>query len=314
MATHDKPRGRGGPDKAPTARVSRDADLPTGRPTEPAAGGERRTNPRIEDEDSPRPGVGRRVLITGAGGTIGGVLRARLGHRYDLLALTRAPAPFATHVGDVSDLASIEPAFRGVDAVVHLAGDASVDASWDSVLRSNIIGTYNVFEAARRAGVQRVVLASSNHVIGMYEVDGAPWIYELDDPRTYGTEVSVRPDSLYGASKCFGEAVGRLYSDRYGLEVVCLRIGWVVASDDPADIRPGQLFSPLPELNSEQVRKRARAVWLSHRDCAQLVSRALEAQVRWAVAYGTSANPRQMWDLEPARRLLGFEPEDAAPV
>ena len=255
-----------------------------------------------------------RVLVTGADGLVGSVVRARLADRYALSCLTRKPVDFASHVADVSDLDAIEPAFAGMDAVVHLAADASVDAGWDSVLRSNIVGTYNVLEAARRAGLRRVVLASSNHVIGMYEVENAPAVYELDDGRTWDTTAEIRPDSLYGVSKAFGEAAGRLYRERYGLEVVCLRIGWVTQSDDPLDVRPGRPFSPLPELDAEQARKRARAVWLSHRDLAQLVDRALTAPVAWAVVYGVSANPRLLWDLEPARRLLGYEPQDAAPI
>jgi NAD+ dependent glucose-6-phosphate dehydrogenase len=265
---------------------------------------------RAAARDAPR----LRVLVTGAEGLIGGIVRARLADRYDLVSLTREAASFASHSADIADLAAIQPAFDGVDAVVHLAGDASVEAPWESVLHSNIVGTYNVFEAARRAGVRRVVFASSNHVIGMDEVDGAPAIYELDDPRSYGIADPIRPDSLYGVSKAFGEILGRLFADRFGMEVVCLRLGWVLASDDPYDARPGRLFEPLPELDSVEVLKRARAVWLSHRDCAELVRCAIEAPCRWAVVFGTSGNPRQIWDLDEARTVLGFEPQDAAPL
>ena len=255
----------------------------------------------------------RRVLVTGANGLIGGIVRRHLGGQYSLSFLAREPAQPPTHVGDIRDLASIQPAFVGADAVVHLAAASSVDASWDEVLADNVTGTYSVFEAARRAGVRRVVLASSNHTIGMYEAEAAPAIYGLADERTFDALTPARPDSLYGVSKVFGEALGRLYSDRYGLEVVCLRIGTVLADDDPTRAVAGRPFEAFPELTAEQARHRLRATWLSHRDCARLIRAALEAPVHWAVVYGTSDNPRRLWDLQGARDLLGYEPLDSAP-
>ncbi len=256
----------------------------------------------------------RRVLITGADGTIGRILRERLAGTYRLSFLTRRPAAFASHVGSIERLDEIEGAFKGVDTVVHLAGESSVDAPWERVLPANIVGAYNVFEAARRAGVRRVVFASSNHAIGMYEAEGAPAIYELDDRRTYAADVPARPDSLYGASKVFGEALGRMYADRHAMEVICLRIGAVRADDDPTNAHAGRPFEPLPPLSLEDARRRLRAVWLSHRDCVALVQAAVEADVSWAVVYGTSDNPRQMWDLGGARELLGYRPSDSAPA
>lgn len=255
----------------------------------------------------------RRVLITGADGLIGRVLRERLADAYELSFLTRRPAAFASHVGTIERMDEIADAFVGVDTVVHLAGESSVEAPWERVLSANVVGTYNVFEAARQAGARRVVFASSNHAIGMYEAEAAPAIYEIDDGRTYDALVPARPDSLYGASKVFGEALGRLYADRHGMEVICLRIGNVRDDDDPTNVDAGRPFEPLPALTREDARKRLRAVWLSHRDCAALVRAAIEADVPWAVVYGTSDNPRQMWDLSGARELLGYHPEDSAP-
>lgn len=256
----------------------------------------------------------RRVLVTGADGVIGGVVRRHLAERQKLSYLTRHPVGLSSHVGDISDLRSIRPFFEGMDAVVHLAAASSVDDPWDRVLADNIIGTYNVFEAARMANVKRVVFASSNHTVGMYEVEGAPDIYELNDPRAYDASVSVRPDSLYGVSKVFGEALGRFYADRHGMDVICLRIGAVRDDDDPTRVLAGRPFEPLPILTADQSRYRLRAVWLSHRDCAQLIQRALDSNVHWAVVYGISNNPRQLWDLAGARKLLGYEPEDSAPA
>jgi nucleoside-diphosphate-sugar epimerase len=255
----------------------------------------------------------RRVLVVGAAGLIGGIVRRHLGRDYELSYLDRQPAPFVSHVADIRRLASIRPAFAEIDAVLHLAAASSVDSSWDDVLGDNLTGTYNVFEAAREQGVRRVVFASSNHVVGMYETDGAPNIYDLADLRSVDSSSPIRPDSLYGASKAFGEALGRLYADRYGMDVVCLRIGIVREDDDPARADAGRPFSTLPMLTADESRHRLRATWLSHRDCAQLIRRALEAPVHWAVVYGVSDNPRRIWDLQGARDLLGFDPEDAAP-
>ncbi len=255
------------------------------------------------------------VLVTGAEGTIGTLVREHLGERYRLRALTRSPQEFASHVADIADLDAIRPAFEGVDAVVHLAASPAVETPWAEILPNNLIGTYNVFEAARQAGVGTVVFASSNHAIGMYELDGAPSLYDLGDDRVYDERVETRPDSLYGVSKLYGEALGRMHHDLHGMRVVCLRIGSVRADDDPAS--PAMLASvpaPLAHLSPEERRRRMRATWLSRRDCAELIARAIDADdVGWAVVYGISDNPRQFWSLRSARELLGYEPRDRAP-
>ena len=254
-----------------------------------------------------------RVLVTGAGGLIGRLVMEGLDDQYDLVGLARDLSGYATVIADVSDLDALVPTMEGIDAVVHLAADSSVQAPWERVLPDNLIGTYNVFEAARRAGVKKVVFASSNHAIGTYETEGAPEIYELDDPRSYDHTVEIRPDSLYGVSKVYGEALGRYYADHHGLAVFCLRIGGVRAPDDPS--HPTQLWADMSDTSPETVakRKRMRAVWLSERDCVQLIARCLESDERWALVYGISDNPRQFWDIGHARGLLGYAPRDGAP-
>lgn len=254
------------------------------------------------------------VLVTGAAGVIGRVLLERLADRYDLRPLTRQKVEFDSFIGDISDLASIQPAFEGIDAVVHMAGSSPVDSSWDAVLQSNIIGAYNVFEAARRAGVKTVIFASTNHTIGGYEMDGAPELYRLDDERVYDHTVELRPDSLYGASKVFGEALGRFYHDTYGMRVFNLRIGTLRADDDPRSDAVAQ-GSDWLDIEPADKYARLRATWLSQRDGAELIASCLEAHdVDWAVVYGISNNPRQFWDLSHARALIGFNPQDSAPV
>jgi uronate dehydrogenase len=170
-----------------------------------------------------------RILMTGASGGIGTSLRKLLPPIYPDLLLSdlRPPADLGENekfkAAELSDLAQVEAICEGVDGILHFGG-FSVEGPWDNILQSNIIGCYNLFEAARKKGVKRVVFASSNHAVGFY-------------PRHHriGTDVTARPDSRYGVSKVFGEAVGALYADKHGLGVTCLRIGNF--GDKPLDHR-----------------------------------------------------------------------------
>jgi nucleoside-diphosphate-sugar epimerase len=257
----------------------------------------------------------KRVLITGAEGLIGSVLRERLPDEYELRALTWRPVEgLASHVGDIADLEAIRPAFAGIDAVVQLAGHATMDATWEQALHSNIIGVRNVFEAAASAGVERVVFASSNHAVGRFENDGMPGIYrpgQRDYP-IVDHRVPWRPDSLYGVSKSFGEAIGRYYAEVHGLTVLCLRIGSVTPSDNPAaPITASTAF--WLDLSDEEKRWRQAATWLSHRDCAQLVDRCLAAELprgHFDIFYGVSNNAGRFWDLGHAEEVVGYRPVD----
>lgn len=249
----------------------------------------------------------KRVLVTGMTGRIGGIVRKHLGDRYQLSGLDHMPAEGISglRVADISDFDAIRPAFDGIDTVVHLAADPRVEGSFESNLKNNLIGTYNVFEASRQAGVKRVVFASSQHVTGgFYQESPYKDVMELKFDKVDGNlrlltpQAPIRPDSLYGASKAYGEALGRYYSDFLGLSVVCLRIGWVMTVDDPV-----HAVSPM-----------SLSFWLSHRDCAQIIQKSIDApsDLRFALVYAMSANKWSMWDLEPARRLLGYEPQDDA--
>jgi nucleoside-diphosphate-sugar epimerase len=254
----------------------------------------------------------KRVLITGAGGLIGGVLRERLADRYDLVGLARRPESFPHVIGDITNLDDMLRACENVDAVVHLAGVPHVGAAWDDVLTNNINGTYNIYEAAQKQGVGSVIFASTNHTISWWEAEAGSSLYDLDDPRTFSPDIPFRPDSYYGVSKAAGESLGRYYSDVHGLRVFCLRIGWVLREDrvTPADI--GNEVAP--PLTADEVRLRARAIYLSHRDCAELVRCCLDADhVRFGVYYGVSNNPSLFYDLSNAREDLGYEPRDSAP-
>jgi len=252
------------------------------------------------------------VLVTGAEGLIGSIVRARLADRFTFRSLTRQAEPFADVVGDIGDLDVAKRAVVGVDAVLHLAGASAVESSWDDVLHSNIVGTRNIFEAAREAGVGHVILASSNHVVGEYEVEGGPGRYATGLRPGLSTDVPPRPDSLYGVSKAFDEALGRYHADRFGIHVICLRIGSVRSDDDPT--APSELaIEPWASFDDATRRRRQAAVWLSQRDCASLIAAALDARdVSWGVVYGVSANEGRFWDLGPGETLLGWRPVDGA--
>jgi uronate dehydrogenase len=224
----------------------------------------------------------RRVLITGACGTIGTVLRPALREGVEELRLSDlyepeglvAPETYAH--ADLTDFEAVQRAVDGVDAVVHL-GAVPNEAPFEQIAGPNLHGAFHIYEACRRAGVGRVVFASSNHATGMYPI-GEP----LD------ASVTPRPDGIYGATKVWGEALGRMFVDRFGLSVVCLRIG---------------SFKARPE------EERELSTWISHADGVRLVQAALSADVDFAIVYGASANTRRWW---PADTLIGFEPVDDA--
>jgi uronate dehydrogenase len=230
------------------------------------------------------------VLLTGAAGRIGTVLRGGLPERgwavrcLDVVPIVDTRPGEEQVVADVTDLAAVVDAAEGAGAVVHLAG-ISGESTWPAISHANIQGTYSVLEAARRAGIPRVVLASSNHATGFTpRPDGRPLREDDGLPR---------PDTYYGVSKAAMEALGSLYADRYGMDVVCLRIG-----------------SAFPEPTTV----RMLATWLSPGDQVSLVDAALRAPAPgFAVVWGVSANTRNWWDLT-AARALGYEPADDAEV
>ena len=238
-----------------------------------------------------------RLLITGINGLIGGILQKAFQDRHHVCGLD-LEGEFSERVvsADISDYGQVAGAvrqFQPLDAIIHLAGDPSVQASWESVLRANIMGTRNIFESAREFRVPRLVFASSNHASGAYH-GFAPQLHTFTEPQT--PKVSpydpARPDSEYGLSKVFGEAVARYYSDRWGIQAICLRIGAVLKDDNPT--------------KDPQNRK----IWLSYRDLIQLVEKSLTTNVKFGIYFGISNNQDAFWDIDNARADLGFEPVD----
>jgi len=227
----------------------------------------------------------KRLLLTGAAGGLGRVLRPRLKAYCEVLRLSDLADLGAAAAGEevsqvpLQDAAAVHGLLAGVDAVVHLGG-VSVEAAFDPILQANIVGTYNLYEAARKHGVKRVLFASSNHVTGFYRQD------EVLD-----THALPRPDGLYGVSKAFGENLARFYFDRYGIETACLRIGSSFA--EPKD-------------------RRMLATWMSFDDLERLVVSCLTAPlVGYSVVYGMSDNRTQWWDNTKAKHL-GYVPQDSS--
>lgn len=222
------------------------------------------------------------ILLTGAAGGVASMIRPLLRAHYRLRLSDRKPITDLADgeesaPADLADPAALRRAVDGVDGIVHLGGHP-LETDWDTIRTANIDGTYNIFEAARLEGVRRIVFASSNHAMGFY-------------PRaeTIPVEATVRPDSRYGLSKAFGEALGSLHADKYGAEVLSIRIGHIL---------------PAPRTVKDL------SIWLSPRDFVQLVRIGLEhPAIRNTIVYGMSDNRRAWWDNAAAYRL-GYRPED----
>lgn len=245
-----------------------------------------------------------KVLVTGMSGCIGSAVLRHLGDRYEFTALNRRSMQGVRCVSaDIKDFDSIRRHFDGQDVVVHLAaavGSAATAAK--EYIDCNVLGTLNVFEAARQAGVKRVVFASSGSVILNYVLD-SPW-RELESGEYHKLppswpmlthESPLRPNGVYACSKVWGEALGRYYADSHGISVICIRFGWI-----PADDRPGAT--------------RTYAVWCSHRDATQMVDKCISApdSLRFDIFFAVSNGKYNYRDLTHARDVIGFVPKDDA--
>jgi uronate dehydrogenase len=224
------------------------------------------------------------LVLTGAAGHVGRALRPILRAHWHLILVDRVDIedvrPGETVVScDIGDLQTLTKAFRGAVGVVHLAG-CTTEEEIEEAIAGNVQGAWNVFEAARTCRIERVVFASTHHVVGHYPRH-----------RRFGANVLLRPDSRYGLTKAFGEQVGALFADRYGQRVLVIRIGYM--GERPID-------------------RRRLSIWISPRDLAQLVEIGLNhPTLRYAVVYGVSANSRSFFDDAEARRL-GYVPQDSA--
>ncbi len=227
----------------------------------------------------------KKILVTGAAGGIGTRMRQMLPSIYPDIRWSDIRKPDDLKAGeefvaaDLAQLDQVEAAVKGCEAIVHFGG-FSVEGSWETILAANIIGCRNMYEAAYRHGVKRVIFASSNHAVGFYK-----------RTEKIGVDVTVRPDSRYGVSKAFGEAMGALYADKHGLRVTCLRIGNF--GDAPIDVR-------------------RLSIWLKPEDLVQLVRIGLEhPDIHFEIFYGASDNAAAWWDNSNAHKF-GYSPTGRA--
>jgi len=248
----------------------------------------------------------RTVGITGAAGNIGITLQEGLSEAYDLHLFDKEPSSSikgAITVFDLSNRAAFGNAFKGLDAIIHLAADIQPSSPWESIHLNNIVATYNTFEEARNSGVKRIVFASSNHTQHGASMKTTPETLDTEFVERHGRiklTDQPNPDSFYAVSKLFGEHLGKLYSEQYGIQFIALRIGWTIPEDDPT-VKVGK-----PEEDY------MRAMFLSKKDCVTAFELALQTDKQFVLAYAISNNDRRVFDLEETGKVLGFFPEDDA--
>ncbi|WP_255167803.1 NAD-dependent epimerase/dehydratase family protein [Natrononativus amylolyticus] len=247
-----------------------------------------------------------RVAITGASGNVGREAIEALSE-HDLTLFSHSEhGDLDTTVLEIADREAFVDALEGQDVLLHLAANPSPEAEWDDLEDPNVTGVYNAYEAAVRNDLERVIFASSNHAVNMGNVTsptrpestvGQPTVTRPDD--------SPDPDSYYGVSKVLGEAMGDYYASRHGLEVISLRIGWLLSRDDLRETcaerdGPGERY--------------ARAMWLSPDDCRRLLARCVEATLpeTCLTAHGISANAERFLSLTETMLALGYRPRDDA--
>jgi nucleoside-diphosphate-sugar epimerase len=242
-----------------------------------------------------------KVLITGASGLIGRLTIAGLGDKYEFSALNRRPVPEIPCLqADINDAEAIKPAFVGMDMVLHLSANTTDVYDWVDTMATTVMGTLNVYQAAQEAGVQRVVFMSSGSTMcgwewedalpygklarGEYDQVTAPWsLLTQNDP--------PRPDSPYAVGKLFGEQCGRWFSDRYGMSVLCIRLGAVLDTDRPKLLRhfPG---------------------YLSQSDAVQMIDKCLSAplSLKYDIFDAISENRYRWRDTGHAKKVIGWQP------
>jgi nucleoside-diphosphate-sugar epimerase len=240
-----------------------------------------------------------KVGITGADGTIGTVLRKGLSNRHELELFTFGEnKEIESTKIDLSKSDEIVGRFSGLEALIHLAADPSPSASWESVKINNIEATYNVFNECRRAGISKIVFASTNHTQHGDTLLTTTETLDRSKNKILSLSNPTNPDSLYAVSKLFGEDLGKYFSEKYEIKFVGLRIGWVVRGNDPTI------------MHGTASEEYMRAMYLSHGDCLQAFERALEVENKYLIAYAISNNTRKIFELEETIDTLDYHPVD----
>ena len=242
------------------------------------------------------------VLVTGASGLIGEILNFKLTD-HNLFGLDIKECDYKNfEISNISDSKKLKTIMskNKIDTVVHLAGNASVSANWDSLSIINFTGTLNVFNACKETGVKKIIFASSNHAVGLFENDN-PYKEIIngkykDVSKNYkliSPYCEVRPDSLYGVSKAFGENLGRFYYENYNIKIACLRIGSVIKDNNPRVKNSNRFFS----------------TWCSHDDIAGLINACINSdKIEFDIFYGVSNNTWKIWDISNQEEKLSFKP------
>lgn len=267
------------------------------------------------------------TLVTGSYGNCGTAIIDHLHDRdeYEFTYYNRsdraADHPYGgydTEIGDIGDYETLRKACEGQDAIVHLAANPHADGSWCDVFEPNVLGMYNVLEAARETEVESIIFGSTNHVMGMYERENAPKIYEQDHDLVLNHTDPVRPDSYYGVSKSFGEDLGRYYVEEfaypnrfYALRICSVRMP---EYDHPYGDAEAGVENGAFERGSERYQRtviRMKATWQSRRDFAHQIDCCLQDNtVEFDVFSGVSDNRRRWFDIEHARTRIGYDPQD----
>ena len=244
----------------------------------------------------------KKVLVTGLNGVVGSALKSDFEKKYELSSFSRYGCEDIpderNHKGNLKDYDSVLQAVKGQDVVVHLAADSSMKAEWDTVLPYNIVGVQNVFEAAKVAGVKRVIFGSSQHAVGGNYLDepyksilSADFSKVKRPYKRIDENTPIRPSGFYGVSKAFGEAIGSIYNEYYGLPSIHLRIGYTASNDNPG---------------------KGMSLWLSHRDCTQIIMKSVDApeSLKYGVYFAMSDNYWNIFSIEKAKKELGYKPQD----
>ena len=230
-----------------------------------------------------------RLLITGPGGRVGTQIVPLLREHFALRLFDVRPlkpeGDDEVLQGDVRDFEVLKKACVGANALLHLAAVPDEDDFHSKLLPMNLAGGYNAFEAARQAGVPKVLFASTGQTVLNYGRN-----------LRVTTDMPVRPSTVYGCTKVFGEALGRYYSDTHGLQVICIRICWFQPYDSPLLREGGHI----------------RHEWCSPRDLTQLIVKCIRSDVKFAIFFGLSNNTGRYWDIDNAKQLVGYSPQDNA--
>ena len=248
-----------------------------------------------------------KVLVTGASGLIGQLVINRLGDRYAFSGLSRRPLEDMPHTqAGITDRDAVRAACAGMDMILHLAAETQDYDDWDKVVETTMGGTLNVFRAAQEAGVKRVVFASAGSTMLGYQFDPASIYAQLADNKLQRMPPNARmilhtdparPADFYSVGKLFGEHLGRLFSDKYGMSVLVIRVGAVLPDDKPTIVRelPG---------------------YLSHRDLVSIIDKTFSApmSLRYDIFHAVSNNARRWRDIDHSRQVLGWEPLDSSDV